>query len=729
MSNVNEMNKNSTLLEDYIFYNGEITLDRFNYSEERDYILAKLMLSLISGSTSFDYEELLIYLPHKLQEIVRYRWEAITSIFNGEYDTAEPLLLLALEKVKENRIEKWIKRDILLDLRNLETIKYNRQGKVVFETPHQKDLKAMDKWNYRPSIDWILENSLFDVVKENFSISTDGPHTVRFGGNFSTAIDKITIAFHTTIMMGSFTFIHIIRERLAYILFNYGKLYNDSRLLFHSLKLFMIENNVTAIKKILNSEWNNLVKEFIDTPTMLLNSSFLEGEKSESIVMKCILIQKLGPYFYDEELSEISAFLYACLDKPFSFSTNIDIKRNAIIAYTDIINRINNSEILDKLIEIFDMENDLVKDEIYKLMTNINWSNVSKDISGQLLLNIYRKRKGVLRGENVYSILFSIKQSQPDILNEIEEEIIKEWKVNQSIDINLYFSTHKIIEPLFNDFINDILNKIESDNSKMLKGSAISVGGISLYHLWANHTINSSLLKSEALDLYKKVLVNPYQTSTNKHDCVESIIRVAESNEGEFLLLLKMQLGPFFKTNLQKILVSRKDNLFGPHSDDERLMLKLFELLVILEVPAFSPDEILSKCIEYGSHTNVDVREGTISLIHAITNKFSDSYEQFTMQYLYSKTYDTWYKVRGDAIYLLGSMPEVNKEWESIIQRRMFELIDDSNSYVRSSIIASIGERNKKDKYLKKEFKNMIAILKRDRHYKLRNQVSNILKE
>jgi len=56
----------------------------------------------------------------------------------------------------------------------------------------------------------------------------------------------------------------------------------------------------------------------------------------------------------------------------------------------------------------------------------------------------------------------------------------------------------------------------------------------------------------------------------------------------------------------------------------------------------------------------------------------------------------------------------------------MFDLIEDSNSYVRSSIIASIREYNKKNANLCKEFKKMLAILKRDRHYKLRNQVLDI---
>jgi hypothetical protein len=77
----------------------------------------------------------------------------------------------------------------------------------------------------------------------------------------------------------------------------------------------------------------------------------------------------------------------------------------------------------------------------------------------------------------------------------------------------------------------------------------------------------------------------------------------------------------------------------------------------------------------------------------------------------------------GEALMSWGLTPFL---WERIIHRRMFDLIEDSNSYVRSSIIDSINEYNKKNANLRIEFKKMLAILKRDRHYKLRNQVLSI---
>jgi hypothetical protein len=724
MSNDTRGNNNVKLLEDYILYNGKVNLDKSSFIGEKEYIISRLTLSIISGAKDFEYKQLIEYLQPKLQEVVKYRWEAIVNIFNGNFDVAETLLLGALEKAKEKRLEKWIRRDILLDIRNLELLKYNREGKLFRETPHQKELSGMGEWNYRPLLDWNMENSSFDVIKESFSLNTDGPHTVRFGGNLSSSLEEIAAALCSTITMGSYTFIHIIRERLAYILYNYGKLYEDPKLLYHSLRLFIIEHKVKNVKKVLNSEWENLFTEFIDTPTLLLDSSILEGEQPENIVMKCVLIEKLGPYFFEEELPEINAFLFGCLNKPFSLNEKVDIKRNAIRAYRDVINRINNEHLLNKLIKMLETGNDLEKDEIYKLISYINWKEVSEEISGNFAKIIYRKKEEAFRTGNVYSVLLSIKKAHPDILGNIENEMIIEWESNKNLDINFYFSAQKINEPLYNKFMEDILNRIDSQNKDMVNGSSISIGGNSLYHLWANHTINSSILKKESLELYKKVLLNPYQTSKNKIECVESIKRVV--NENKFNLSLILVLKSLSKEGLKDILVSRNDHLFEPFGNEERLKLKLIDLFIHLEITTYSIEEILAMCIELGSHTIVDVRESTLSLVESILNKSDDSHKNSILQFLYSKTFDAWYKVRGDSIFLINSVNGKSKEWERIIHRRMFDLIEDSNSYVRSSIIASINEYNKKNANLRIEFNKMLAILKRDRHYKLRNQVLSI---
>jgi len=720
MSEINKGNRDVSLLEDYIYNNGNIKLTADSFPNEKEFIISKIMLSIIKGSINPEFESLISFLPLKLQEVVYLRWNSIVKIYNNNLEEAESSLLEALQLAKSTRQEKWIRRDILLDLNNVSVLKQNRQGVFLSEKPHQKELRSMEKWHYRPQIDWNLENASFGVLKENFNIHTDSPYTVRFGGNFSSTMEQVSRSLTAAITYGSLTFIYIIRERLGYILYNYGKIYDDSKLLFHSLKLFIIEDNVKTVKKILDSEWVNLEKEFIDSPSALINEPFLKDNRPQNDVMKCIIIEKLGPYFYDEELNEIDNFLENCLDKPFSMNQSMDIRRSAIRAYKDLINRIEDNErILEKLYELFANDNHLVKDEIFKLLPKINWNKVNESLSKQFILTIIEEKDEALNQRNTYIILYYIKKAHPEIIKEIETFMELQWRKTRSLDINYYFSLLENTSPMVNEFVDDILQRIKQGNERMTKGSVIGFGGNSLYHLLANHYINNpSMLGKEVIDVYKEVLINPYQLDIEKRECIESIMRIKDiDNKSD--LLIKNQFHDFFQNEFEKIMVSRSDSFFEKFSA-ERLELKIYELLISLGANFISKDKILAKCIEYSTHTFIDVREGTLMLVEAILKEYPKDNINEIRQFLYSRTYDKYHKVRGNAIFILSQMNNVNQEWENIIVNRMFELIEDSNSYVRSSVIAAVSKLIKDNKQNEK-YKDMLAILKRDRHYKLRD--------
>ncbi|WP_217348573.1 hypothetical protein, partial [Gottfriedia solisilvae] len=689
--------------------------------DETEIIITKITLSLIKGAKNPDYKGLIPKLPPKMKEIVNLRWEAIIKIFNNQFEEAEDLLLQALNFSKVNRVEKWIKRDILLDLRNLEMVKNNKQNKIVFESQRQKELKKMDKWNYRPILDWSLENALFELTKENYNLHTDTPHTIRFGGTFTSSMNKILNAFNEAILNGSFTFIHIIRERLAYILFSYGKLYSDSRLLLHSLKLFMIEYKVSIVKKILESEWNDLQKEVVDNPSSLIELSVLENNRSEDLVIKCVIIEKFGPYFYDEEINDINVFLKYCMNQEFSMSESLDVKRNAIRAYKDIINRIENEEIIKQVSGIFLEDNHLINDEILKLFNKVQWKKVKYEICKDLAFNLYRKKEDANNSSEIYSTLLNMKNAHPGSLVDIEIDMKKQWEETKSLDINNYFSLQSSPNSLNCEMVKDLIEKIKVVNKNMTNGSSISFGGYSLYHLLANHLMNLSQFSPDLANLFVEILCNPYQSTTNKQECLDCIIRLIKYNEKFVAFLNNKKIGFILQEKISQVLISRGDEIFDK-SGQEKLELKLYELLILIDITPKNINDILAKCVEFGTHPFVGVREDALSLVVSISKHYGNTYKNEVIQFLYSKTFDNWYKLKGDSLYYLCDICEA--EWENIILNRMFELIDDNNSYVRSSVIVAAQKKVKSSKGNKK-YKDMLAILKRDRHYKLREQVGN----
>ncbi|MED2489853.1 hypothetical protein CN297_11860 [Bacillus cereus] len=727
MSEYNTRNERLNIIEEYIFYNNETHIFEKDYKEDKEQLVSNMILSLIKGSIDLKYEGLIKFLPLKMKDIVEIRWKAILKIFNNELEEAEHLLLQALTVAKSSRIEKWVRRDILLDLRNLEIEMHRKEGRFIYKGQRQKDLEAMAKWNYRPNLDWLLEGASFEVIRENFNVHTDTPTTVRFGGNLRSSLEKITKAFEDAICNGSYTFIHVIRERLAYILYNYGKIYEESILLYHSLKLFMIENKKKMVKKILDSEWEYLYKELIDIPSDLINLSFLNKDSAENLLMKCTIIEKLGPYFYEEEIHEVELFLNNCIENEFSIVESEEVKKSAISAYKDIINRINNEEILGKILEMLEIEVVQldVYEEIIKLLLRIEWGKVESDICEELALIIYKTRRKAISESKVYFLLSRIKTAHPNRIKEIEEEMIGEWLSTKRLEISNYFSVQKCPSVLIDTIYEDILQKIKENNEGMTEGSGMGLGGFSIYHLLVNHIISGNVKDyytkfEDIMPLYKEVLLNPYQSTSNKRECLESMIRLVKHDE-RIIFFITRDLKTVLTERKKDVLVGRSGDLFDK-CGTENLELKLLELVIMLKILPTSINEVLAKCVEYGTHSFVDVRENALSLVRAISSNSGGNYKNEISQYLYSKTFDNWYKIRGDAIYTLIEVNHEADGWNSIVVNRVLDLIQDSKSYVRSSVIAAASKNIENEKY-----KAILAILKRDRHYKLREIASSSL--
>lgn len=708
------------VIEEYLFNNiDDLSLKNLTLDKQEAEI-STIILQLLKGSININYDNFLPLIPPKMQEVVNLRWKAINEIFNSQFEEAEELLMMALESAKTNRLEKWIRRDILLDLNNLEVAKFNKENSFIVESNRQKELKAMDKWHYRPFLDWSLENASHELLKENFNKYTDAPQTIRFGGTINTSLTKIQESFKEAISNGSYTFIHIIRERLAYILYNYGKIYKESRLIFHSLKLFMIESKIKTVEKILSSDWDELYEEIIDDPSALLNLPFLQNNRSEDIVMKCVIIENFGAYFYDEDITEINLFLRSCINQEFSMNRSFDIKRSAIKAYKDIINRIENEEIISKFSKLLIDDNHLVVNEIVKLFTRVDWKKVTNVNLENVAADIYKNAENSLLKSKVYRILANMKLAHPHLLLNIEKHMQIKWIENKDLDINNYFSIQTINGSIKKSMVVDLIEKIRVNNENMTENSSISIGGHSLFQILANHLVKQSEFPIELTDLYTKILLNPHQVASEKIECIESILRLIKFNE-KFSIFAKEKLqNTMIQRNMKEILSCRNDSIFTRISK-EKLELKLHELYIFLNTNEKNVNEVLAKCVEYGTHPLTEVRENTLSLVETISKNYGSLYKNDLIQFLYSKTYDNWFKIRGDSIYLLSVILEEDKSWESIVKNRMLELINDSNPYVRSSIIEAAIKKTRSN-IQNENYRQMISILKRDRHYKLRDQ-------
>lgn len=608
--NFEKLQKSTKIIDNILIKNLKAELDKNDYSDEIDYIFSDIILKLLNGSDNINKNQInkiIEMLPEKLKGIIKNRLFGLIESLDNNYGEAINYLEKALKEGKEKNIKKWIIRDIFIDIRNL-IIKQHSLNNEKYSNDKleeiQDNIKELTLNNFYPILDRELYNAFDNFNEEMFNLNTDNPYTNRFSSIISNSMDNINKALIVAIIYGSNTFIHFIRERLADLLYHYSNLHNSSELHYKSLKLFVLENKFKKVEKVLNSDWDILYDEIIDSPLNIIEFPVRYKETLQKRSLKCLFIEKLGQYLSRNVLDDIQSFLIDCLDMSYNLDKKYDVKRNSLRAIKNIVNRLDTNLIIEKVLNMLD-ENRLIDDKIIQIFVNVNWHNVNEDLTKKVLNKIYDLRNDNLSVYNLYVIMYHIKNTYPEMVKEKENKLLSEWKETSSLDISWYFGQKQYPFQFDNNnlFINDLINRLDEKN----ENEVIEFGGYSLYHLLGDHLINNKLnnKSDEIFGVFNKVLTNQNQIIKNKIQCIESTIRIFKSDIKE-LKLLGEKVNNLIQEKKDQVLEC-KINQFINKSNYERLELKIMNLFVNVDSPE-EIESIIAKCIEYGNHSFIDVR-------------------------------------------------------------------------------------------------------------------------
>jgi len=725
--------KNSVSVLDNLFISyKDFSLDEEHYSEKLDYIVSYIIVKLTDGSNKISHEHIELmttFLPSNIKDIVKKRWTGILYALNNEYTSAVECFNEALSISESNNIDDWIIRDILIDTRNIQTRNSNFLGEFFNSSEAQNKLKDMGFCEYFPVLDRRLYYSLNKYQNELFDNYTSSPNSMRFSDSSKNSVEEVTKALILAICYGSYTFINICIELLAELLFLYSKIYNSSLYVYDALKLFIIESRIPKVKKIIDSEWDLLYKKITDDPIEIIDFSVKFNNLPQNISMKCVLIEKFAQYIDDDRISDIEEFLINCISLQYSFVDSFDIKRNSLKALAKIINRINQRKVILSIIQEFDNSpHPLVEDEILNVLSKIKWENIDKHILPTILEYLKLRRGRSNHKSIIYFILYQINNIYPELLSDTIAELYNEWLETKNHDTIAFFSENitKIDSEIASDFINNIISDITSENNTYVEGSPISFKSYTLFDILPQVILLNSdkIVLGKTFEVFKNVLLNSFQTIQNKIDCIDCIIKIRDSKSPmseRYVNTIVTDIDKRFK----EILTGRGDTFFGTYTL-EMLELKIFELIISIKKKPKNFGYIIAKCIELSSHSLIDVRGSSLSVIRAISKHNCKAYENMIRQYFYTKTFDNWYKIRGDSLVFLSQVTKGNTQWNTICTKRMKDLVNDSNSYVRSSIIYAIkesisdGERND-------DYNSIVKTMIKDTHYMIREQANDAL--
>lgn len=248
---------------------------------------------------------------NSLISLLTERWNAITSYMHGEYGESLEHEKEALMLANKNKVPEWLKKDLLIDCRN---ISYKKAPQILFKkNEFQEKLNSDDKKIFYPILDRYKSDLLEIFMNEMEKYGLQGPRTKNWGSLLPIILNKLQDYLLTAALFGSLTYINQAREFLSKILMNYGNVFKDPDTIILAIKLYFLNGENDLAIKTINKYWS-----FIGSKFLIDLHDIFKVFKSKN----CI----------DKEKGEL-AFISIC-----GYELN---EEEVIIAKTDLINTID----------------------------------------------------------------------------------------------------------------------------------------------------------------------------------------------------------------------------------------------------------------------------------------------------------------------------------------------------------------------------------------------------
>ncbi|MEG1313330.1 MAG: hypothetical protein RSD40_03350, partial [Bacilli bacterium] len=248
-------------------------------------------------------------------EVVCSRWDYIQYYFLGEIDKCYEKAISTLNLAKSKEIPKWIVKDILIDIRNINRDLNNAKNILGYEDSAQKQLDELnDDPLYYPVLDRIHESLNKKYLEINFKESIRSPSTITFGSTIKEYTDLIASSYIVTVFNGSLTHLILIHDQIKMLSFNFTQIYKH-----WEFKLMLIKETVYSLSK---KEIEGIMNKFTDILSELNQEEALQiykycGNhvvKHEKLMAQLLSMKVVGYILPDDKFEEISMKLYKKID-------------------------------------------------------------------------------------------------------------------------------------------------------------------------------------------------------------------------------------------------------------------------------------------------------------------------------------------------------------------------------------------------------------------------------
>ncbi len=384
--------KNSDRCENYL--KGFVFSDKveIKHTDDFDLYCSKFLDVLFSNKNINDYNVSLLLESIKDKhskeyfDVVQLRWYAIQKYFLGDKDGCLNCLNSALTLAEKYKIPEWMIKDIIIDIRNTESMIYNeRQDRNVFSKAETKLTYSSTPLFY-PVLDRCDKQFYEELLNHSFKEKLKSPFTISFGSGLVGILNNIVSSYMVSMLYGSLTHIRNIYDRLRYCAFYLCNNYSNWSFRLALCKLMVVASDSKDVAKMIDV-FNDILDKINDVDA----KAIYDFSKNIPTVheQKCATLSafsNIGRYLNDVDYIDAENTVLNIMDDWLN-NYNHNVGHVLLAALINNSIRMNQNKLLQFSIKAIKNDCNLFYNEIFRLLSNLNFSKCeSQDVKDLLCL-------------------------------------------------------------------------------------------------------------------------------------------------------------------------------------------------------------------------------------------------------------------------------------------------------------------------------------------------------
>jgi len=283
-----------------------------------DALCSEFFLALIGKQALRDsfFEELKAEVKKEhdasIATVVEHRINAIAAYWRGNLKECLGFLEKAYAAAEENSAPSWMRNDLAIDLRHIDTFERELAGEVFASSPWQKVIDDEPEILHYPVIDR-LESDVYERSCDTYADElTRSPYTVKYGIGYERIAESIAKAFVVAVQYGSLVHIMMTLERLSRSLQTYCGTYSGIPSMFKSMIICMLlRRDDKSLEKVFTNYYGYGGANAIDAKAaadMLQAVTLIPIDYNRNRAF-FLLMRFLGYQFSDDEFAELETII------------------------------------------------------------------------------------------------------------------------------------------------------------------------------------------------------------------------------------------------------------------------------------------------------------------------------------------------------------------------------------------------------------------------------------